>query len=539
MRNCLLAITALLFCLGSTPLLAQANLDAVNGRLNQLDTAAQTSFDAGKYAEAQASYKEAFELCRGTLKQIPNEPTLTESAYHYLTMLARCFDRLDQPADALSMQTPGAQGYRNIAQASTATPELKNRAATELGNLSWMQLHARDFNGALQSTREALQIDPSVVWVNTNLAHALVLTGQVEEGKKIYLAHKDSVLEDGRAYRDVVFEDAKILREKAGITQLDAVLASIFGASPNAAPSTPAAKPTLSPGLPPQGAASPGKVTPAAKPPLTLKDFEAIEKGSSWGKTILVVVLCGLIFVFVIGIIILFWWFAKKRTQKLQALATQMGLNFRARPVPGDENLLNGTYLIQNHGGARAIGNIMELRRGQDQVFIFDYTYHIGFGQKRRTLHQTLYYVASPRLSLPPFLLRQESWGEKLTQWLGAKDINFPENPTFSSKFILQGQDEASIRRVFTPGVQQQCLTQPRMYMEGRADRLFFFIPAKTLSPDDLQAFLNAGHAMVDQFASAGTGAGVAPASVASPAPTAPPLPGAPAAGSPPPLPGA
>ena len=533
MRNCLLVITAILFCLSSASLKAQANLDTVNGRLNQLDTAAQTSFDAGKYPEALASYKEAFELCRSTLKQIPNEPTLTESAYHYLTMLARCFDRLDQPADALSMQTPGAQGYGNIARATTATPELKNRAATELGNLSWMQLHARDFNGALKSTREALQIDPTVVWVNTNLAHSLVLTGQVEEGKKIYLANKDSVLEDGRAYRDVVFEDAKILREKAGITQLDAVLASVFGPSPSSAPSIPTAQPTISAGLPQQGAASPGKATPSANPPLTLKDFEALEKGSSWGKTILVVVFCGLIFVFVIGLIILFWWFAKKRTQKLQALATQLGLNFRARPVLGDENLLNGTYLVQNHGGARAIGNIMELRRGQDQVFIFDYTYHTGFGQKRRTLHQTLYYVASPRLSLPAFLLRQESWGEKLTQWLGAKDINFPENPTFSGKFILQGQDEASIRRVFSPGVQQQCLTQPRMYMEGRADRLFFFIPAKTLSPDDLQAFLNAGHAMVDQFASSGAAAGSAPSTAA------PSLPSAPKAGGPPPLPGA
>ncbi len=542
MRNLLLNLTALAFCLVASPLAAQADVTAVYKRLEELDAVATPKLESGQYAEAVAYYKEGFELCRSTLKQTPNDAWLTESAYHYLTQLARCFERLNQPADAMSMQLKGTEGYESLARASTATKEQKNRATSELSNLSWMQLHAKDFAGALKSAQDGIEIDPSVIWINTNLAHALVLTGRVEEGRQLYLAHKNSVLEDGRAFRDVVLEDAKILREKAGITQLDAVIASVYGQSASAMP-------TVLGGQPATGSQS-STSTPSGKREISLKDFEGLEKHSV-GKTIFVVVFIGLIFLFVIGMIILFWWLGKKRAEKLQKLAAELGLTYRAKPIPGDENLLGGSFLVQNHGGIRSIGNILEQRRGQDQIFIFDYIYHTGHNKQRRTHRQTIYYVASPRISLSAFLLRPETLGEKMTQWLGAKDINFPENPTFSGKFVLQGPDEAAIRRVFSPEVQQQCITKPFMYMEGRADRLFFFIRGKTLSPDNLQAFLNEGHAMADVFARSSTGAAAAPAPVvSSPAPSmAPPLPGtvtpapipapAPAAGGPPPLPGA
>lgn len=88
--------------------------------------------------------------------------------------------------------------------------------AQELGNLSWYAIFDHKYSLAETSARKALALDPSQIWVNTNLAHSLILEGKVDEGKAIYQEYKDMKHSDGRLMRVVFLSDIEELQE-AGI----------------------------------------------------------------------------------------------------------------------------------------------------------------------------------------------------------------------------------------------------------------------------------------------------------------------------------
>lgn len=106
--------------------------------------------------------------------------------------------------------------------ASTSNPN--DISANQYGNLSWYQLHARQYPEAEQSARQGLALDSAQVWINTNLATALVLQGKYSQAETIYKALKDIPYEQDKSktYREIFLEDLAAL-EKAGITHKDFV----------------------------------------------------------------------------------------------------------------------------------------------------------------------------------------------------------------------------------------------------------------------------------------------------------------------------
>ncbi|MGB5024862.1 MAG: tetratricopeptide repeat protein [Saprospiraceae bacterium] len=94
---------------------------------------------------------------------------------------------------------------------------LKTTLAKECGNLSWYAIFDRKFELAEVSARRALALDSNQTWVNTNLAHSLILIGKVEEGKALYDQYKNTKHTDGRLMRLIFLADIDEL-EKAGIS---------------------------------------------------------------------------------------------------------------------------------------------------------------------------------------------------------------------------------------------------------------------------------------------------------------------------------
>jgi hypothetical protein len=66
----------------------------------------------------------------------------------------------------------------------------KDLAGAE-GGLSWAEIEGGRFAEALEDAKNGLAEDPSETWINVNLAHALLLTGNTREARDLYLKIKD------------------------------------------------------------------------------------------------------------------------------------------------------------------------------------------------------------------------------------------------------------------------------------------------------------------------------------------------------------
>jgi tetratricopeptide (TPR) repeat protein len=76
-----------------------------------------------------------------------------------------------------------------------------------LGSLSFVLLFNRQPADALTAAQEALALDPSAVWIETNHAHALLFLDRFEEAKAIYLANKDKSVGNNRMFKEAVKDD--------------------------------------------------------------------------------------------------------------------------------------------------------------------------------------------------------------------------------------------------------------------------------------------------------------------------------------------
>jgi hypothetical protein len=88
--------------------------------------------------------------------------------------------------------------------------------AAALGNVAWYALFAREFDEALRTSRRGAALAPDLVWIKTNLAHALIFLSRTDEARTIFLQNRGkrpftdsdtdwehSVIEDFAAFRTV------------------------------------------------------------------------------------------------------------------------------------------------------------------------------------------------------------------------------------------------------------------------------------------------------------------------------------------------
>lgn len=191
----------------------------------------------------------------------------------------------------------------------------------------------------------------------------------------------------------------------------------------------------------------------------------------------------------------------RKRTESMQAIAASLGLTFRPKGTAEDTALLAQSQLT-SLGHRRTMTNVMEAARTGDlSVTLLDYLYVTGAGKYTQEWQQTVLRMQSPMLNLPQFLLYPESVFAKIAQVFGYADIDFPEFPQFTKKYMLRGADEAAVRRVFTPAVIQFCEQQhPGISLEAAGDRLLFFRSNQRVKPEELTTFLDDGKRLMALF---------------------------------------
>jgi hypothetical protein len=225
---------------------------------------------------------------------------------------------------------------------------------------------------------------------------------------------------------------------------------------------------------------------------------------------------------FFAGLIALFFYIDRKRSEKIQAVATRLGYTFRRKPTDADKALIVGCH-IANSGHGHITSNVLEAAQSDElRMTLFDHVYTIGYGKSSQQYNQTVTRMQSPVLNLPAFVLFPESFFSKIGKLFGGTDINFPEAPQFSKKYILRGPDEAAIRSLFSPALIQFLEQQQRpLSIDAAGDTLFVHRTSKRAKPEEIEAYVAEGKQILAQFFEAqNSGRATAPPPLPPPLPS-------------------
>lgn len=183
--------------------------------------------------------------------------------------------------------------------------------------------------------------------------------------------------------------------------------------------------------------------------------------------------------------------FDRVRSANIQAFARSIGATFRRAPTNEDLSLPNGCQLAEL-GHDRFLQNVLEVARTQDLNFtLFDYHYRIGYDSKSRAdFDQTISRMESPLLNLPAFILFPETFFAKIGKAFGRMDINFAEDSAFSAKYILRGEDEISLRALFTPAIREFLQPLQRLTVEARGNVIFVYRESVRTNPEKYAALI-------------------------------------------------
>ncbi|RLC48130.1 MAG: hypothetical protein DRI23_10710, partial [Candidatus Cloacimonadota bacterium] len=85
----------------------------------------------------------------------------------------------------------------------------------DLGILAWNQLLERDVLASIETSQKALQLDPDMLWIKMNLAHAYLVANRYNDAVKIYRQNIGKhVFKESFYFEDMVLEDLDKLEDK-------------------------------------------------------------------------------------------------------------------------------------------------------------------------------------------------------------------------------------------------------------------------------------------------------------------------------------
>lgn len=191
----------------------------------------------------------------------------------------------------------------------------------------------------------------------------------------------------------------------------------------------------------------------------------------------------------------------KKRQEVMQKAANDLGLAFHPLQ-PGDLDGRLAKFRLLQKGSSQRSSNFIVASTDQLNLVLFDYRYSIGSGKNRRTLHQTIAWIASRHLAIPQFYISPESWLSRIGDMFVRQDIDFQQDPQFSKAFVVSGPDADQIRN-FLDSKRRQALLQISLpTIECFPGELMFYRPGHLTPPDQLKPLMNEAFQLYQAFAS-------------------------------------
>jgi len=199
---------------------------------------------------------------------------------------------------------------------------------------------------------------------------------------------------------------------------------------------------------------------------------------------------------FIVALILILRRSQKKRVEALRLACDSMGFAFEEK---GDleEMKSRGDLPLYGHGHTRRVTNVMTGRAGDQEVKLFDYQYTTGGGKESHTWRQTVALFPGGGQRLPDFVLGPENVFHKIGQAFGYQDIDFDSNPVFSSRYLLRGRDDYSIRSAFSPDALSFFEQHQGWHVEVQGGTVGIYRAGKRCAPENLAMFLEDARAVL------------------------------------------
>jgi tetratricopeptide (TPR) repeat protein len=169
------------------------------------------------YVESADAYREVAVIRKALAAAEPDDTSKQRDLASAYNDLAMALAAAGKDNDAVA-QFREALGVREGLAARSEREEIDAKGAagaataSAMGSLAWYALFAREFDQALRSSQRGAALAPDLVWIRTNLAHALMFLGRADEARAIFLQNRGKRLGD-REWEQVVLEDFGIFRQ--------------------------------------------------------------------------------------------------------------------------------------------------------------------------------------------------------------------------------------------------------------------------------------------------------------------------------------
>lgn len=186
----------------------------------------------------------------------------------------------------------------------------------------------------------------------------------------------------------------------------------------------------------------------------------------------------------------------QRRKQEMRAYAQSKGLQYHeGNHRDFDRRFPAFSCLQRGHG--RYASNVIIGELGPFAVCLFDYRYKTGSG-KNETTHNFSAVMLDTGMPLQPLLIRQESFFDKVGEFLGFDDIDF-ESQEFSSKFFVKSPNKKWAYDILHQKAMEYLLLAPAFTIEFQGSTIMAYRD-KRFSIADFDAALTVIQDLVQLF---------------------------------------
>lgn len=176
-----------------------------------------------------------------------------------------------------------------------------------------------------------------------------------------------------------------------------------------------------------------------------------------------------------------------RRNKALQKAATDLGMSFDAKPTQS----LGLGFELMDRGRRGSWRNLIAGPIEDLEVSIFDYSYVTGSGKNSNTRRVSAVLLKMQSARVPCFALTRESLLHRVGAALGFQDIDFEEDPEFSKRFVLKGDDEHAIREIFADDLRRSLVeVDSRISIEAMGDSVLVYRDRQRIRPTEISARL-------------------------------------------------
>lgn len=195
--------------------------------------------------------------------------------------------------------------------------------------------------------------------------------------------------------------------------------------------------------------------------------------------------------------IVIYYREIRNKREELQQVAYRLGLSYDPEgKIPLPAGLLQVPILEP----LREVTHVLRSASQNNECAMFQYRMSLGEDDVSHT-------IAAHRVScpIPAFLLKPETFYDKLSTALGEPDVDFPTHQIFSSRYrlVCSEKDESTVRQMFTNGLLPLFEREQGWTIGCRRDWVAIYKHRALVGSQDLPNFYKKTKSIAEAIASA------------------------------------